>query len=1061
MAEDERRAESLGALVGALAPALRVAILPAWDCLPFDRIAPSRRAMGRRMGVLRWLLDADRRPHLLVTTPGATLQRVPPPDVVAAAHRDIRVGDVLDLAALARDLSRIGYIADEQVDDPGAFAVRGRVVDIFAAAAPLPCRIEHDDGRVIAIRSYHPATQRSEASTRHLIVDAASELVRPEGPADAPADEHHLAHAYPRLATVFDYLADAALLGDAGAMAAAERAARQILDAKQDAGSRATGDGLYLDAPTWRRAVGALRPTTGQSDEEAGITPVPRFASEPHASRALGHFLRDVPARTSIVLAAANERHRRGLQRVGEAQTGRRGVPCADWPDVLAAPAGALLVLAADLPAGFVASGLAVVAAPDVFGDQVRAGVATDQAETVEILARTRFALGDVVVHIDHGVAILDGLVTFETGSEGAGHAIRLRFADDARLMVPVDEIDRVWRYGSDPDAVALDKLDGTAWPKRRRRIEEAIAETAVHLAALAAAKAERRAPALSAPPEGLARVAAGFRYAPTPDQAAAFETVHTDLAQTRPMDRLVCGDVGFGKTEVALRAAAIALLAGKQVALVAPTTVLVRQHVETFRRRFAPLGIEVAQLSRVVPPAEAKRVKAGLADGSIRLVVGTQALAGRDVAFADLGLTIIDEEQRFGARDKARLRAGAEATHLLTLTATPIPRTLQMALAGLQDISLLATPPVQRQAIRTLATPFAPDLVRDALAREKRRGGQSLVVCPRVEDIEPVAAVLRQLVPDLALVVAHGKMPAQQVDAVMVAFADGGGDVLLATNIIETGLDIPNANTMLVWRADLFGLAQLHQLRGRVGRGTRRGAVYLLSDPDVALSPAAQKRLTTIERHDRVGGGFSISAEDLDQRGAGDLVGDTQAGHVKLIGLSLYQTMLAAALEGRGADLGVAVRPDLRLGLTGRIPHEYVADDEVRLNLYARLAAPGPASGLDAFAVELEDRFGPIPPEVALMLRVARLRNACEALDIVRLESGPQAVAATPRHAPSEAEAARAEAALPDVAFRAGRFVRKGGSEDPDAQLAFAEAFIDALSEGPFPLRGRPKGRR
>jgi transcription-repair coupling factor (superfamily II helicase) len=461
-------------------------------------------------------------------------------------------------------------------------------------------------------------------------------------------------------------------------------------------------------------------------------------------------------------------------------------------------------------------------------------------------------------------------------------------------------------------------------------------------------------------------------------------------------MDRLVVGDVGFGKTEVALRAAAAAALAGKQVAVVAPTTVLARQHVHTFTRRFADLGVEVAHLSRLVSPAEAKAVKAGLADGSVRVVVGTHALAGERVAFADLGLLIVDEEQRFGATHKQKLRSLGRGVHVLTLTATPIPRTLQTALVGLQDLSTILTAPSRRRPIRTFSVPYDGATVRAALLREKRRGGQSFVVVPRIEDIEPAAAELKKLAPELELLVAHGKLPAREVDETMVDFAEGRGDVLLATSIIESGLDVPRANTMVIRRADLFGLAQLHQLRGRVGRGRVQGVCYLMTEADAAMSEATAKRLGTLEAFDRLGAGMAISAADLDVRGAGDLVGDEQAGHVKLIGLSLYQQILAAALKAARGEPVDEWTTEFQLDAAGSIPASYVPEPEIRLNLYLRAARALTPAEAEALAEEIADRFGPPPEPVANLLALTHARTLARALKVVKVGAGPQAVALT-----------------------------------------------------------------
>lgn len=489
-------------------------------------------------------------------------------------------------------------------------------------------------------------------------------------------------------------------------------------------------------------------------------------------------------------------------------------------------------------------------------------------------------------------------------------------------------------------------------------------------------------------------RFVARFPFSETPDQLRATEDIFDDMASGHLMDRLVCGDVGFGKTEVALRAAAAVALSGKQVAVIAPTTVLARQHVRSFQRRFAGLGIEVAHLSRLVTAAEARTVKKGLADGSVRIVIGTHALTAKGVAFKDLGLVIIDEEQRFGAAHKAKLRAMAAGGHVPTLTATPIPRTLQASLVGLQELSIIATPPARRQPIRTFLTAFDPATLRQALMRERRRQGQSFVVCSRVEDIEPMHEQLAKIVPELKVVVAHGQMPPAETDDVMVRFADGEGDVLLATNIIESGLDVPRANTMLVWRADRFGLSQLHQLRGRVGRGRIRGTTYLLKEPGQDLPKATENRLRTLEALDRLGAGFAISAQDLDQRGAGTLFGEEQAGHIKLIGADLYQHMLKRALRGDVHEDDWT--PEFNIGLTGSIPADYVNEPEMLINLYSRLARMDASETIDDLEEEIEDRFGPIPEALRSLLALTGMRLLCYRLGIGRIDAGPQAIAVT-----------------------------------------------------------------
>ncbi|MBW3560669.1 MAG: DEAD/DEAH box helicase, partial [Proteobacteria bacterium] len=555
-------------------------------------------------------------------------------------------------------------------------------------------------------------------------------------------------------------------------------------------------------------------------------------------------------------------------------------------------------------------------------------------------------------------------------------------------------------------------------------------------------------APRLAPPAAAYERFVARFPFTETPDQARAIREVLSDLSSGRPMDRLVVGDVGFGKTEVALRAAAAAALSGKQVAVVAPTTVLARQHVNTFIRRFADLGVEVAHLSRLVTPAEAKSVKAGLADGGVRVVVGTHALATDSVEFANLGLLIIDEEQRFGAGHKHRLRSLGQGVHVLTLTATPIPRTLKTALVGLQDLSTILTAPSRRRPIRTFSVPYDAAAVRTALLREKRRGGQSFVVVPRIEDIEPTAAELTALAPDLNLRVAYGKMPAKDVDTTMVDFAEGRGDVLLATSIIESGLDVPRANTMVLRRADLFGLAQLHQLRGRVGRGRAQGVCYLMTEAGYEISEATAKRLGTLEAFDRLGAGMAISAADLDLRGGGDLLGDEQAGHVKLIGLSLYQQILAAALKtARGAP-AVEWTTEFQIDATGRVPEDYVPEAEIRLNLYARAARAMTPGEADALAEEIADRFGPPPEPVRNLLALTHARTLARALKVVRVAAGAQAVALTfePGFQPQQAFAS-ALAAEDALEWTGERLLYRKPSETPEERASLVQALLERLS--------------
>jgi len=1048
VARDARRLDELAATLRALDPDARVAVYPEWDCLPFDHASPSRATMGARAAVLRWLTDRGALPDFVLTTAPALVQRVPPPETWAAARVTLRIGDPLDVAAATADLKRLGYILDERVDEPGEIAVRGRTVEVFPAAAPRPCRIEHAEGRVTAIRSYDPISQRSVAEADALVIDPATEIVLEPGSGQSFApftgQEHRLDRYYPRLVTLLDYVPEARLAVEDGAQARIDAFYEQMDEARGRLKARdergLAGAGLYLTPAAWRDIVvrhGRLAATEAAGESRT----MPSLAGERRPGTAFAKVMRErLKAGDVVVLAGTVRPLRRLVRQAGK--IAERPIRLIDgWADVAAAAPGDVLALEAPLAAGFRVpeQGATVIAAADLFGPEAAvAGGVRAMLPMGEVDLRP----GDVAVDRDHGLCVFEGLEQVATQGEEPSEALRLRFAGDAILMVPVSQADRIWRYGPEPDAVTLDKLDGGTWPRRRLEAEATMARTARLMLEAARARRETEAPVLAPPAREMERFAAGFGFAPTPDQAAAVDALMGDLASGRPMDRLVCGDVGFGKTEVALRALAAAIFAGKQAALIAPTTVLARQHAETLRRRFGRFGIEVAQLSRLVAPAEAKRVKAGLADGAIRLVVGTHALAGSGVRFSDLGLTVIDEEQRFGAKMKADLRRLSEGGHVLTLTATPIPRTLQAALVGLQSLSVLATPPALRQPVRTVVAPFDADAVREALIREHRRSGQSFVVCPRIEDIGPMAERLRALVPGLDILVAHGDLKPSAMDEVMVRFAEGDGDVLLATAIVESGLDVPRANTMLVWEAARFGLAQLHQLRGRVGRGQRRGTVHLLSDPGAPPPAAALQRLRALEALDRLGAGFAVSARDLDLRGAGDLVGEDQAGHAKLVGLGLYQHLLQLALTAAKGERAEDWSPEIELGLPSRIPEDYVPEPEIRLSLHTRLLRLREPEAIEALAGEVEDRFGTAPAPVLALFDLARLRAACCELGVARLRGGPQGVAADLR----PDRPLPAMAAAEGIVLRAGRVVWKRPCPEAAACAELASELLERV---------------
>ncbi|HEY8383813.1 MAG TPA: helicase-related protein [Microvirga sp.] len=1006
VASGARRAADLQTALRFLAPDVPVVFVPPWDCLPYDRAPPSRAAMSERIAALM-AVESEKGRALVIASPGAVLQRLPPIETLRAAALTVRPGDTLDPEALRENLRAVGYAADERVDELGEAALRGQVLDVFPAGAEKPVRIEHENGRVTALRRFDPVTQLTTGDEESVRLLPVSEYITGgEQPERFGGMEHWLPEAYGSLDSLAGLLPDAMVVLDVGAEERLQGVIAQVQDAFESRTKlrpeRLSGrrplppDSLYLTLPEWHEALRRRRCLrVERADGSEG--PPPTFARRRDPLQRLAAFVQDeIDKGRRVLLAAAAETDLRALRRSVKRALDRDIPLASEWSAVEGAPPGSVLAAIVPVEDGFRAGDVVVVTAHDVLGSRARQDAEAFHAPLALVATEIEFRPGDAVIHWDHGLGLLEGIETVET--EGAAtDLLRLRYADDATLLVPAEDMDRVWRYGAAAEGLTLDRLDGEGWRKRREVVEQEVAHAAEKLAEAVRERESRTAPKLVPPRPAYERFVDRFPYPESADQLTAIADVLADLAAGRPMSRLVCGDVGFGKTEVALRAAAAAALAGKQVALVAPTTVLVRQHVQTIERRFAGLGLAVGHLSRLVKPAEARAVKEGLADGSIRIVVGTHALVGRGIHFKDLGLVIVDEEQRFGAAHKARLQALGHGVHRLTLTATPIPRTLQAALVGLQDLSVIATPPARRQPIRTFLVPFDEATVREALLREKQRGGQSFVVCPRIEDIEPMAHRLKALVPELETVVVHGQMPADAVDDAMVRFADGDGDVLLATNIIESGLDVPRANTMLVWRPDRFGLAQLHQLRGRVGRGSMRGVAYLLTDPAHTLPSATKKRLRTLESLDRLGAGFAISAQDLDQRGAGDLFGEEQAGHVKLIGVGLYQHQLRRALAAiRGELVEAEWRPDLHMGLRGFIPAEYVPEPEMRISLYGRLAHLIGEDAVDPVEAEIEDRFGAPPEPVRRLLALTRLREACRALGVARVDAGPQAIALT-----------------------------------------------------------------
>jgi len=1063
VARDELRLTALAEAVAFFAPEVEIITVPSWDCLPYDRVSPNAEVMARRIDALTRLTESpvSGQCRLVITTVSAILQRVPKIETLRNAALIVAVKTRLDPTGFNTFLAANGYSRAEQVMEPGEFAVRGGLIDLFPPGAAEPVRIDLFGDDIESIRTFDPVSQRTTGNRDAVALKPMSETVlAPESIARfrtkyrelfgavASGDtlyesisqgrkflgqEHWLPLFHDGLGTILDYVPTANISLDHDieeSVAVRLETIRDYYEARRMVDSPSGGKAklsledsggivyhpvppglMYLDEADWAlllstRVVTAFRtyaaPDVG-GGEDAGGRPGRDFAdvrARPNDNvfeAFVAHIKAEQGAGRRVVLAGTSAGSKARLAGVLRDHGFTAVADVATWAEALRADANLLATIPLPLERGFLTADLAMVTEQDLLGDRlVRAAKKRRKADAF-IADASQISEGDLVVHVEHGIGRYEGLETITVG--GAAHdCLRLTYYGNDRLYLPVENIEVLSRFGSEQAGIQLDKLGGAAWQARKSRLKQRIRDMAEQLINIAAARQVKEAPAL-APPEGLYdEFSARFPYAETDDQFKAIADTLDDLIKGRPMDRLVCGDVGFGKTEVALRAAFVAAMTGMQVAVVVPTTLLARQHFKTFSNRFAGFPLRVGQLSRLVAPKDAEAVKQGLADGTINLVVGTHALLAKGISFKDLGLLIVDEEQHFGVAHKERLKQIRAEVHVLTLTATPIPRTLQMALTGVREMSLIATPPVDRLAVRTFVLPFDPVVIREAILRERFRGGQTFYVCPRVADIDGIAERLQKLVPEVKYAIAHGQMRPTALEDVMNAFADGKFDVLLSTNIIESGLDMPQVNTIIIHRADMFGLSQLYQLRGRVGRGKSRGYAYLTLPSDRKPTPTAEKRLDVMQTLDSLGAGFSLASHDLDIRGAGNLLGDEQSGHIKEVGVELYQHLLeeavAAARAGETEDTAPATdewSPQINTGAPVLIPDTYVKDLGIRLSLYRRLGSLTHRADIDAFAAELIDRFGPLPPEVENLLDVVTIKALCRVANVEKVDAGPK----------------------------------------------------------------------
>jgi len=1050
VARDGQRLAEVERGIRFFAPSVDVLDFPAWDCLPYDRASPNPAVVAARMATLAALRGSAHKPQIVMTTVNAVLQRVPNRSFVFDGSLSVAAGSLSPMDDIVRWLERNGFLRSATVREPGEYAVRGGILDLFAAGDEEPVRLDFFGDTLETIRGFDAETQRSTKPRKRIdLVPANEMLLTPETIArfreryvllfgattrddllyQSASEgrryvgmEHWLPLFSESLETLFDHVGEAPVVLDHLVDEAIAERLDQIADHYDARVEAMEGKGITSTVPYKPLPPANLYLTRNEWPERLSALPVARLS--PFAQPAAPGVI-DMAGRQGRTFAAergagdvnvfdAVIHHVEALQKAGKRvlvagwsdgsrdRTGQvlvdhglvRLKPVASWPEAAALGPQIVGLAVLGLEAGFETDDLAVIGEQDILGDRlVRPHQKRRAADFIS--EATSLAEGDLVVHIDHGIGRFNGLRTIEAA--GAPHdCLEIVYQGGDRVYLPVENIELLSRYGAAETEVALDKLGGVGWQSRKAKLKKRIRDMAAALMKIAAERLTRAAPVLT-PAEGLYdEFAARFPYEETEDQNTAIDVVLDDLAAGRPMDRLICGDVGFGKTEVALRAAFVAALTGKQVAVVVPTTLLARQHYKTFSTRFAGLPIRVAQASRLVGAKELAAVKAGLADGGVDIVVGTHALLSKSIKFRDLVLLIVDEEQHFGVKHKERLKEIKADVHVLTLSATPIPRTLQLALTGVRELSLITTPPVDRLAVRTFITPFDGLVVREALLRERYRGGQSFYVCPRISDLDAQRAFLAESVPELKVAVAHGQLAPGELEDIMNAFYDGAYDVLLSTSIVESGLDIPTANTLIVHRADMFGLAQLYQLRGRVGRSKQRAYALFTVPAERTLTPMAERRLKVLQSLDTLGAGFQLASHDLDIRGAGNLLGEEQSGHIKEVGFELYQQMLeeaVASLKTGEPEREAEWSPQITIGTAVMIPESYVSDLQLRLGLYRRLADLLGHDDIESFAAELIDRFGPMPDEVRHLLELVTIKGLCRRANVEKVDAGPKGV--------------------------------------------------------------------
>jgi transcription-repair coupling factor (superfamily II helicase) len=1037
-----------------LFPNHKVIVIPAWDCMPYDNISPSKAIIQKRIMGLNQLAKAgSEEPLLVIFSASSLLQKLIPVNLAAHLAIELKAGGALQRDQLLQQLTDFGYERRSVATMAGEFAVRGSIIDIISNDDELAgYRIDLFGNEIDKIRVFDPIQQTSSKSISKVVVTPLSEVVLNDDSIatfkrsfrrkygvntdsfyestmariHSAGIEHHLELFYEDLVNIFNYLPkDAKCYAEQQTLQAVPDQLSIIEDhrkLRQAQPSALISENLYLQDVDLKElpTLTVLSPFQSVEVGDDAYKVVPSFFQEAKLKERTAFDLFKDFATTAVkegkkvVIACFTNS---GLEKLQDAferydlQT-RKLASLEELNDM---PKHLIAFTIWQLEKGFQSPELVVFSEQDLLGPRLsRSGVKRRSSQSPDLLLKqlNTISAGDLVVHVEHGIGLFLGVESIRVSANKVHDFVKLEYRDQDKLYVPVENLELVSKYGENETGVVLDKLGGVNWQKRKAKLKERIKLAAEELMAVAGKRHLVEMEGVHVIDDMYEKFCQGFPYVETEGQLATIADVTRDLAGTKPMDRLVCGDVGFGKTEIALRAAAqmICNYSPKQVAVIVPTTLLARQHFEEFSRRFAGLPVKVSQLSKFVSSTNAKLVKEGLKKGTVDLVIGTHSLLAKDINFARLGMIIIDEEQHFGVAQKERLKSLKAGVHILTLSATPIPRTLQMSLTGVKELSILASPPLDRLPIKTYVTRVDPIVIRDAVLREKFREGRVFYVSPRIEYLKSIFEDLKENVPEARVVMAHGQMTAAQLDKIMCDFYDGKFDVLLATTIVESGLDIPSANTLIVDRAHMFGLAQLYQIRGRVGRSREQAYAYLTLPTEKMFTGKVKKRLEVLQNMNTLGSGFTIATQDMEIRGYGNLVGEEQSGHIKEVGVELYQSMLKDAVDNITQNQLDATdgewSPTLNVGVAVQIPSSYIADDDLRLMTYRRIANADEMEKAAELRSELIDRFGNVPKEVENLFDVCYLKQVAKDKNISKVECGDRALIITFRNeAPANVE--------------------------------------------------------